>query len=312
MTEAVAEAGGSKANEYLVSIYMKKCRLPDDAMLTAGSCVNVVAFMKRQDESLVQGLESEKMKSGGLRLEEAELAESASIEKQGLLVGIWLKPPTEDEALKPKEDEQGEEPGRKRRKLNSLKGLSVRESLVTMQELQPDENSCLVVVALKNQTALFYALVNRVPETGLCETIMLKAIDDVYFFEQFRDDSATTAQGRRTSWTKKIRDARGGAGGVIKERPVKVYDKTRFEIEQEKSLELEILSLCETYQITGEPSLLKEAASMLKMMSTETESRTVLLAKMAAGSTAELSAEDYVTLAQDIKVRERVTRLLDS
>lgn len=57
-------------------------------------------------------------------------------------------------------------------------------------------------------TAVYYALIKCDEETRLCEGVHVN-MEEVFFFEEFRQDDLTSVQQRKTQWAKKVRDCMG-------------------------------------------------------------------------------------------------------
>lgn len=55
---------------------------------------------------------------------------------------------------------------------------------------------------------MYYALIKCDEETGLCEGVHVD-MEEVFFFEEFRQDDLTSVQQRTTQWAEKVRDCMG-------------------------------------------------------------------------------------------------------
>lgn len=67
-----------------------------------------------------------------------------------------------------------------------------------------DPHAVRVIAPIDRTTATYYGLVE--PQGGLCEAYTIP-IDEVFFFSEFRDDSATSFQSRKDTWARKVREA---------------------------------------------------------------------------------------------------------
>lgn len=87
------------------------------------------------------------------------------------------------------------------------KGSSIA-SLDSVTKLPHDPRTRRVVVPLGKNDVNYYALISQDSETGLCTGLHI-AVDEVFFFAEFRDDEATSKANRRQAWPEKIAKAIG-------------------------------------------------------------------------------------------------------
>src|SRR5436190_23223016 len=112
-------------------------------------------------------------------------------------------------------------------------------------KLPPDPHALRVVAPIGKENANYYALINQ--ENGLCMGIHVE-IDEVFFFAEYRDDTLTSIQERRSIWGKNVRYAIGqtSKGNVSFKQQ---YDKTKFQVSRKLSQATEVLSLAAAYEL---------------------------------------------------------------
>jgi hypothetical protein len=123
------------------------------------------------------------------------------------------------------------------------KGGSVNQnSGYTKLEFHP--NALRIIAPFGRDNANYYALVN--PQDGLC-TGYHTPIEEVFFFKEFRDDTSTSFQNRVT-WGRIVRNALDCQERIPWTRG---YDKTKFHVDQKRSLTTELAALITVYRMGG-------------------------------------------------------------
>jgi hypothetical protein len=153
----------------------------------------------------------------------------------------------------------------KKRKTN--KGQSVQ----TQQDgliISHDTEATRVVVPFGKQNVNYYVLLT--PESsGICKGLSCDG-DEVFFFEEFRDDIAATSFGaRKIATAKAIRTA---ANIQTKAAP-KAIDTSTAQNTEEKLSYKKISALVKIYLITSEPVLLRDCKRLLESKATDNAER---------------------------------------
>jgi hypothetical protein len=153
----------------------------------------------------------------------------------------------------------------KKRKTN--KGQSVQ----TQQDgliVAHDPEATRVVVPFGKQNVNYYVLLNP-DSSGICKGLSCDG-DEVFFFEEFRDDIAATSFGaRKIATAKAIRTA---ANIQTKAAP-KAVDTSTAQNTEEKSSRDKISALIRVYLITSEPMLLRDCKRLLESKGTDNAER---------------------------------------
>jgi hypothetical protein len=154
-----------------------------------------------------------------------------------------------------KDDEEHREGKRQK----SYKGQSVR----TQQDrpvLSHDIEAMRVVVPFDKQNVNYYVLLTP-NSSGICKDLSCNG-DEVFFFEEFRDDIAATSFVRRKTATAKAIRTAANIQAKVTPKPI---DTSIAQITEEKSSYNEIVSLITTYLLGGEPILLGHCKRLLEL-----------------------------------------------
>jgi hypothetical protein len=116
-------------------------------------------------------------------------------------------------------------------------------SIATLKSLvksKYDPTALRVVCPRFRNTATYYALTSQHPMTKLCDGVMIDR-SEVYFFPEFRDDTATSEQKRKDTWGEKVRSSLSKTEGK-KRREQQVKDLNKFTANEKTTISAEIAS----------------------------------------------------------------------
>jgi hypothetical protein len=161
-------------------------------------------------------------------------------------------------------DGEEQKEGRKRK---TNKGQSVQaqqDGLIVSH----DPQATRVVVPFDKQNVNYYVLLTP-NSAGICKGLSCDG-DEVFFFEEFRDDVAATSFGRRKIAT--VKAIRAAANIQTKSAP-KVIDTSIAQIIEEKSSNNEIAALITAYLSGGDRVLLEHCMRLLDLPNTDNGER---------------------------------------
>jgi hypothetical protein len=124
--------------------------------------------------------------------------------------------------------------------------------------LPTDPMALRVVVLMNRQTATYYALIDP-DDSGLCTGVNV-LVSDVLFFPQYRTDTQTDIQKRKSEWSELVRRI---SNPVEKDNMPKKYDTTKFQVPLRRSLANEISMHIGAYREGADPSKALTAAIKL-------------------------------------------------
>jgi hypothetical protein len=205
------------------------------------------------------------------------------------------------------QDVEDEEPASKkpRANLTPKKGGSVNQNS-GYTKLEFDPNALRVISPFGRDNANYYVLVN--PQDGLC-TGYHTPIEEVFFFKEFRNDASTSFQNRVTCWGRIVRNALGCQQRIPWTRDC---DKTKFQIDQKRSLANELAALIATYRMGGDKSVLRMALDLIdsadKDRSLGPFQENITLYKL-VNEKVVLSLDECDLALKELQVRNRVTFL---
>src|ERR1700722_2278381 len=206
------------------------------------------------------------------------------------------------------QDVEDEEPASKKRRANLTpkKGGSVNQNS-GYTKLEFDPNALRVIAPFGRDNANYYALVN--PQDGLC-TGYQTPIEEVFFFNEFRDDTSTSFKNRVACCGRIVRNALGSQPRISWPRN---YDKTKFHVDQQRSLANELAALIATYRMGGDKSVLGMALDLIDSVDKDRAlwplQENVTLDKL-VNEKVVLSLDECDLALKELQVRNRVTYLL--
>ncbi|KAK5171129.1 uncharacterized protein LTR77_004273 [Saxophila tyrrhenica] len=175
----------------------------------------------------------------------------------GVNSGIWIGMIPSKEAKERSEVVQVGEGKAKTR------GSNVND-LVQVKLIATDANALRAIVKRGGSTAVYYALTQRDGITGLCNGT-LAAIEDVFFFREFRNDSLKQAAERKMQWGALARQA---AGIKDKDRAAKgttLSSLGKVALTLQRQAATETGTLCSQYQQTGKAEYLEQLKRVLEV-----------------------------------------------
>lgn len=183
-----------------------------------------------------------------------------------------------------------------------MDGQSVQSSSSKSVTIIPHQDDAVRVIVPPSdfQHATFFALINPDAQ-GLCEAVECKQ-DEVFYFEQYRNDQEKSLEKRKANWNRKIIGAVSKASRPNETWP-KSYDKEKFQIPAPDSRRNEIVGSVATY-LTNPKShhgLLERALSLLNEEEDDrTEGNEMII--MLAGEPGDIEETDCKQLKAELEV----------